>query len=159
MPTSTPSSSTWARCGVESIAIGAPTGPLGIIYRKDGHRQPWYDQLSGSAVFPAFHVMCGLARGAGQKMVAAVSSDPQKVECLAYRGAKGATLWLANLSAKKQVVNISGIRGAAYAGFLDEESFVKATTDPRGFQAIYHVHRGKSITLGRYAVAFLSLND
>jgi len=100
-----------------------------------------------------------LARGAGQKMVAVTSSDPQRVQCLAYRGARGITLWLANLSAKKQVVNVSGIRDATYAGFLDEASFVQASTDPRGFQATYQPVKGKSITLGSYAVAFLSIND
>ena len=150
---------TLARSGVERIVLGAPTGPLGIIYRRDGHRQPWYDNLSTRAVFPVFHVVSGLARGAGQKMVAVTSSDPQRVQCLAYRGARGITLWLANLSAKKQVVNVSGIRDATYAGFLDEASFVQASTDPRGFQATYQPVKGKSITLGSYAVAFLSIND
>ena len=38
---------TFARTGIEAIAMGAPTGPLGIIYRKAEHKQPWYDQLSG----------------------------------------------------------------------------------------------------------------
>ncbi len=150
---------TLARAGVERISLGAPTGPLGVIYRRGEHRQPWYDQLSAPAVFPVFHVVSGLARGAGQKMVTADSSDPQRVQCLAYRGPRGITLWLANVSAKKVVVNLSGTRDATYAGLLDETSFVKAATDPRGFQSTYQALRGKSLTLGSYAVAFLSIND
>ena len=38
-------------------------------------------------------------------------------------------------------------------------SFVKATTDPRAFQATYQRIKGRSITLGTYAVVFLSIND
>jgi hypothetical protein len=150
---------TLARAGIERVAIGAPTGPLGFIYRKDEHRQPWYDQLSGAAVFPAFHVISGLTHGTGQKMVNVVSSDLQKVQCLAYRATKGTTLWLANLSAEKVAVSLAGIGGETFAGMLDEASFVKATTDPRGFQATYKPLKGRSITLGSYAVAFLSIND
>jgi hypothetical protein len=150
---------TFARTDVESIALGAPTGPLGIVYRKAEHRQPWYDALARPAVFPAFHVVAGLTRGAGQKLVAADSSDPAKVQCLAYRGRKGTTLWLANLTAKEQAVALSGFRGAAFAGILDEGSFVRATTDPEAFQDAWKPLRGNGLTLGPYAVAFLSLND
>jgi hypothetical protein len=150
---------TLARAGVERIAMGAPTGPLGIIYRKDEHGQPWYDRLSGPAVFPAFHVVSGLTHGAGQKMVNVACSDLQKVQCLAYRGAKGVTLWLANLGPEKQSVNLAGLNRPTFAGMLDETNFVKATTDPRGFQSMYESFKGGSITLGGYAVAFLSIND
>jgi hypothetical protein len=150
---------TLARARVDAIALGAATGPLGIIYRKDEHRQPWYDALKAPAVFPVFHVVSGLTHGAGQKLVNVDCSDTQKVQCFAYRGAKGVTLWLANLTAEKQVVNLAGLKGKTFVGVLDETSFVKATTDPRGFQAIYAPLQGKSIALGSYAVAFMSVND
>jgi hypothetical protein len=150
---------TLARARVDGIAMGAATGPLGIIYRKDEHGQPWYDGLKGAAVFPAFHVVSGLAHGAGRKLMDFACSDPQKVQCLAYRGAQGVTLWLANLTAEKQTVNLAGLRGVTFFGVLDETSFVKATTDPQGFQATYAPLEGKPITLGSYAVAFLSVND
>jgi len=150
---------TFAPTGIEAISLGAPTGPLGIIYRKAGHKQPWYDQLSRPAVFPAFHVIAGLTRGAGQKRVTVESSDSAKVQCLAYRGKKGTTLWLANLTADKQSVSLGGFKGAAFAGVLDEGSFTKATTDPEAFQETWKPLKGDSLELGAYAVAFLSLND
>lgn len=150
---------TFAPTGIEAIALGAPTGPLGIIYRKSQHRQPWYDQLSRPAVFPAFHVIAGLTRGAGQKRVNVECSDPAKVQGLAYRNRKGTTLWLANLTADRQVVNLAGIKGDAFAGVLDESSFVKAATDPEAFQESWKPLHGHSLELGAYAVAFLSLND
>src|SRR5262245_27674260 len=150
---------TLARSRVDAIALGAATGPLGIIHRKDEHTQPWYDGLAKPAVFPAFHVISGLTHGVGQKIVDVACSDSQKVQCLAYRGTKGVTLWLANLTADKQVVNLAGLKGATFAGMLDEQSFVRATTDPRGFQATYAALNGKSISLASYGVAFLSIND
>jgi len=151
--------STMARAGVERIALGAATGPLGVIYRKDDHAQPWFDALGSPAVFPAFHVISGLTHGTGQNLVKVDCSDPQKVQCLAYRGAQGVTLWLANLTADKQVVNMAGLKATTYAGMLDESSFVEACTDPRGFQAKYTTLKGKSLSLDSYAVAFLSIND
>ncbi|HEX4986420.1 MAG TPA: hypothetical protein VFV71_10190 [Burkholderiales bacterium] len=149
---------TFAHTGVEAIALGAPTGPLGIIYRKDAHRQPWYDQLSGAAVFPAYHVVAGLTRGAGQKLVGTQSSDPAQVRALAYRGKRGTTLWLANLTAQARDVAISGAKGAVFGTTLDEASFVQATTDPVAFQRGWKPMKG-ALTLQPYAVAILSVND
>ena len=149
---------TFARTGIEAISMGAPTGPLGIIYRKAEHKQPWYDGLSGPAVFPVYHVIGGLTRGAGQKLVAATSSDNQNVECLAYRGKGGTTLWLANLTAGEQKVQITGAKGAVFGSMLDEDSFVNATTDPRDFQKSWKPMKD-ALTLKPYAVAILSIND
>ena len=149
---------TFARTGIEAISMGAPTGPLGIIYRKAEHKQPWYDQLSGPAVFPVYHVISGLTRGAGQKLVAATSSDNQKVECLAYRGKGGTSLWLANLSAVEQKVQIAGTKGAVFGSMLDEDSFVGATTDPGNFQKSWKQMKD-TLMLKPYAVAILSIND
>ncbi|MGQ0578317.1 MAG: hypothetical protein ACT4PQ_05325, partial [Betaproteobacteria bacterium] len=149
---------TFARTGIEAISMGAPTGPLGVIYRRAEHKQPWYDGLSGPAVFPLYHVISGITRGTGQKLVPATSSDNQNVECLAYRGKRGITLWLANLTAGEQKVRIAGTKGAVYGSMLDEDSFVNATTDPRGFQRSWKPMKD-ALTLKPYAVAILSIND
>ncbi|HZP93661.1 MAG TPA: hypothetical protein VFB20_12380 [Burkholderiales bacterium] len=149
---------TFARTGIEALTLGAPTGPLGFIYRKTEYRQPYYDELSGPAVYPAFHVVSGITRGAGQKLVSATSSDSAKVECLAYRAKGGTTLWLANLTAEEQKVAVAGAKGAIFGVMLDEDSFGKATTDPRGFQGSWKAMKG-TLALEPYAVAILSLND
>ena len=149
---------TFARTGVEAIAMGAPTGPLGIIYRKAEHRQPWYDPLPCPAVFPAFHVVSGLTRGAGQKLVETDSSDVTKVQCLAYKGKGGTTLWLANLTAEDQSVRLTGRDGAIFGTTLDEDSFISATTDPRNFQKNWKPMKNV-LTLKPYAVAVISIND
>jgi hypothetical protein len=151
---------TFTRTDVESVAVGAPTGPLGIIYRKTDYPQPYYDQITGPAVYPVYHVVSGLTRGAGRKLVYAESTDTARVQCLAYRGERGTTLWIANLTAQDQLVAIHGGKGAVYGTTLDEQSFVKATTDPRGFEAAYSLFKDPAnLRLKAYAVAILSIND
>ncbi|MFL6579589.1 MAG: hypothetical protein ACJ8G2_02510 [Burkholderiales bacterium] len=149
---------TLARTDVEAIAFGATTGPLGIIYRKADHEQPWYDKLSVPAVFPAFHVVSGLARGAGQKLVSVDSSDSARVQALAYRGKAGTTLWLANLTAEDQTIKFSGLQGTLLGTTLDEQSLVMATTDPQRFHKTWRPI-GSALALTGYAVAIISIND
>ncbi len=128
---------TFVPTDVEAISLAAPTGPLGIIYRKTDFKQPGYDESSHPAVYPVYHVISGLAHGAGQRVVSAESSDTAKVKCLAYRAKAGTTLWIANLTAEEQTVSISGAQGTVLGTLLDEDSFGKATTDPAGFQSTY----------------------
>jgi hypothetical protein len=151
--------SSFAPTGVETVSLGAPTGPLGAIYRKTDHKQPYYDQLKDGAVYPAFHVICGLTRAAGLKLVSAASSDESIVRCLAYKE-KGATLlWLANITAQEQAVRIAHSGGAAFATVLDEASFEKATADPRAFQKNWKALASPQVTLGAYGVAWVCIND
>jgi hypothetical protein len=81
----------------------------------------------GPAVYPVYHVVSGLTRGAGRKLVYAESTDAARVQCLAYRGEGGTTLWVANLTAQDQTVAIQGVKGAVYGTTLDEQSFVART--------------------------------
>jgi D-apionolactonase len=149
----------FAPTGVEAISTGAPTGPLGIVFRKTDTKQPYYDQLSGTAVYPAFHVVAGLTRASGMKLVSATSSDDATVRCLAYK-AKGATLlWLANLTAQDQTVAIAHEGGAMFAALLDETSFGKATTDPIGFETSYKPLAAPRLTLKAYGVGIVCIND
>lgn len=151
---------TLARCNVMSITIGATTGPLGVIYRKDQHRQPFYDGLGKPAVFPAFHVISGIAPAAGASLVDAESSDPAKLQTLAYRQSAGTILWLINLTAQPQQVELKGLgRGRRAIGVLDQASFVRATTDPIGFQADQRAFADTSVRLDPYAVAFIGIDD
>jgi hypothetical protein len=151
---------TLARTDVEALSLGAPTGPLGIIYRKTDYGQPWYDGLSGPAVYPLYHVVSGLAHAIGAKLVAAESSDSAKVQALAYRAKKGTTVWLANLTGEEQTVGLSGAAGPVFGAMLDESTFVAATTAPLKFQASYKpIADAGKIRLKPYAVAILSVND
>ncbi len=149
---------TFARTGIASLTVGAPTGPRGVIFRKTANTQPYFDSLSGPTVFPAYHIVAGLMNGAGQKLVESTSSNDRKVRCFAHRGKKGTTLWIANLTAENQKVKIGGGKGAIVGTMLDESSFKLATTKPRDFQKRWKSMRN-SLTLKPYAVAILSIAD
>jgi hypothetical protein len=153
---------TLARTGIDALTIGAPTGPLGIIHRKAENAQPYFDDLAAPAVYPVFHVISGLTRGAGARLVDAASSDNQKVQCLAYRGKGGTTLWLANLTAERQHVRIAASHGATLGAMvgalLDEHSFDVATAHPVRFQNSWKA-MGEQLTLEPYAVAIVAVSD
>jgi hypothetical protein len=154
---------TLARTGIDALTIGAPTGPLGVIYRKAEYAQPYYDDLAAPAVYPVFHVVSGLTRGAGAKLVDAASSDDQKVQCLAYRAeGGGTTLWLANLTGDRQHVRIAAGQGetlgAMVGALLDEHSFEVATAQPVRFQNSWQP-MAEQLTLEPYAVAIVAVSD
>jgi hypothetical protein len=121
--------SAWAKGGVQVVTLGATTGPAGMVYRKTDHAQPYFDALTGTAVYPVYHLIKDLARADGAKLIATEIGDAGKIAALAYKDKAGPVLWLANLTAQPQTVRIAGFDGAATVAVLDEGSFVKATTD------------------------------
>ena len=149
---------TFARTGIEALTVGAPTGPLGVMYRKTETRQPYFDSVPGPSVFPSYHVVAGLMNCVGQKLVDVSSSAQDKVRGFAHRGAKGTTLWMANLTADNQKVNITGNKGALIGTILDETSFELATTKPGAFQKKWKAIPG-TVVLKPYAVAIISISD
>jgi hypothetical protein len=151
--------SSFAPTGVESVCLGAPTGPLGIIHRKTEYAQPWFDGLAGPAVYPAFHVVAGLSRAAGARQVAAVSSIDAVVRTLAYKAKGGTLLWLANMTASDQSVTLTHAGSAAFTLSLDEGSFEIACTDPRRFQGSIRQLTAGKLALKPYAVAVVAIND
>ena len=151
---------TLARTTVDAVTFGAPTGPLGFIHCAANAPQPWFEKTPGAQVYPAFHVLTGLARSAGCRQVTATSSDNTKIETLAWKAKGGTVLWIANLTANDQAIALSGLRGEAFVSILDEARFVEATTDPAGFQAKWKsLPPAAKLRLGAYAVAMVSVND
>ena len=149
----------FAPTGVEAVSLGAPTGPLGLIHRPGSGAAPYYDALRGPAVYPAYHVVSGLTRAAGAKLVRADASVPARVRAFAYRGRGATLLWLANLTAQDQRVQVEHAGTDPHGIVLDEQTFERAVTDPIGFQS-----QVKTIDLGRmtlrpYAVALVCIND
>ena len=125
-----------APLGVEALALGAPSGALGMVYRRTGHPQPWFDDLEGPAVLPLYHIVSALAAAKGAAIRSVTSGDATRVLGLAYESDSGTLLWLANLSPETQAVTVSGIDGGtATIGRLDSGNFVEAVTDPAGFAA------------------------
>jgi hypothetical protein len=149
----------YARTGVEAVSLGAATGPLGIIHRPGDGPTPYSEALGGPAVYPAYHVVSGLTRAGGARIVVATSSDEARVRALAYRGRGATLLWLVNLTAREQCVRVDAAGVDPYGIVLDEASFERAVTDPVGFQTAVRPVDVGDLTLRAYAVALVCLND
>jgi len=147
-----------AEAGLDAVALGSLTGPQGIIYRKGDEAQPWFDEGMGR-IYPAYHIMAGLAPASGMKRMATQSSSPAKVAALAHKSKRGTVLWLANLIAEKQSVKVKGLAGVTSLHVLDAGSFEAACKSPAWLTAKGETLRKVgSVELEPYAVArFLPL--
>jgi D-apionolactonase len=116
--------------GVETVSLGAPIGPFGMIYRKTDYPQPYFDDLERSAVYPVFHIIAGLARAAGKEIVSCAVSNAAQLASLAYRSGEELTVWLANTSGEELSVTLDGLPDSfATVQSLDENTFVSATME------------------------------
>lgn len=147
--------SIFAHGGLEAMALGSPTGPSGMIYRRTSDAQPYFDEVGAPAVYPVYHVMAALAHASGHERIAIDCSSPSTVAALAFRAAHGMHLWLSNLTAHPTTIAVSGLVGhGGTVALLDETAFADATTDPGWFdKAATPVERPGSLTLPGYAVA------
>jgi hypothetical protein len=148
-----------APTGVSSISIGAATGPLGIIHRKSDHAQPYYDALNAAAVYPVFHVVAGLTRASGARLVGVQCTDNERLRTLAYRAKNATLLWIANATAQSQEVDIAHEGSGLFGVILDERSFEQATQNPRTFQQAVRVMDRGLLRLDAYAVAIMCIDD
>src|SRR5262249_28998845 len=148
-----------ARGGVAAVAMGAPAGEVGIVYRRCDYAQPFYDERGDGAVYPLFHVFAGLAAAGGRPCIEAISAEPTRGQALAYRAEEGApSLWLANLRQEPQTVDLAGLGDRpARLWLLDADSFERATTDPAFLDGAGEAQRRSSVTLAAYAVARLQV--
>jgi D-apionolactonase len=144
----------FAKGGIDVVGIGAPTGPAGIIARKQDTAQPYFDGLTGVGVYPLYHVIAGLAAASGRDLLEATSSDPASVAALAWRTGGGSEIWLANLTGAETSVSLGGTgKGQMIVFTLDSGTFTAATTRPE------HLREGGqtaspdgAVALGPYAV-------
>jgi D-apionolactonase len=148
-----------ADAGVETVCLGAPTGPLGIIHRRGDAKQPYFGALGRSEVYPAYHVVAGLTRAAGAALVATSSSDPRRVRSLAYRAKHATLLWLANMTAQDQSVSVAHAGADPFGIVLDETSFEQATSATAAFQEAVNPLDTSRLVLRAYSVALICIND
>ena len=98
-----------AREGVAVVTAADATGDLGVIEGQDG----------GHTVHPVAHVLWGLARGHGRPRLE--TSAVAGLSSVAFQGAAGAELWLANRTAAPITVEVDAPELARVAG-LDQNS-------------------------------------
>lgn len=133
--------------GAAAIALGGLTGPFGLVHSRAAYPQPWYDANGG--LFPAFHVLRGLAALKGRRLRALKVTQAGEVLGIAAETPAGTELWLANLTGEVQTVFLSvDIEEVAQ---LTMESYVRAASDPALLDR-FQPHRGRKIALPAYAV-------
>jgi len=142
--------------GVDVVTLGELTGPFGHIYRKADFIQPWYDGQGGNLLYPAFHVLSGLARLSGAELLGVASTGFGKVAAIALRGDAGTTVWVANLTEERQAVELPPSAGARLA-MLDEAGFEQAAADPDFLDRTAVALPGGPLSLSAYAVARIEL--
>ena len=149
---------TLAPLGVDAVAMGAATGPTGMIHTGRGSAAPYYDAHKEGAVYPLYHVIAGIASASGSKCLAADVSEPQAVAALAFRTHAGSELWLANLTGKARRLRVTGLAGAAALAVLDAGTFARASRDP-GYlrRSGKSVKRIPTLDLGPYAVVRIAV--
>jgi hypothetical protein len=140
--------------GVEALALGATTGPLGFVHRQGGPASPYFDSINGPTVYPAFHVLSGLARGRGLPLVEAYSSEPRSAAALAWREGPRVVLWLANLTAEQLTVRVTGIEDARLqASVLDASGFEHAAASLHALGSLKRPLDEAELNLDAYAAA------
>jgi hypothetical protein len=144
-----------ARGGLEAVCLAAPVGEFGVIYASMDWPQPWFDDHAAK-VYPAYHVLRGLAAGAGRSFLKTTLSNGSAVQTVAWRANGRVVAWLANLTPEPQTIAVDGLparRGRL--AVLDEASFVAATTDPDALAGLARDSELARLELGPYAVARL----
>jgi hypothetical protein len=147
--------SIFANGGLEALALGSPTGPSGMIYRRTSEAQPYFDSVGGRSVYPAYHVIAGLAHASNRPRLAVECSSPTTVATIAFEVRDGVHLWLSNLTAHLITVAVSGLVGeGGTIVVLDESVFTDACADPDWIElAATPVERPGSVSLPGYGVA------
>jgi hypothetical protein len=143
----------FANGGAEAISFGGTTGAFGLLHAKQSWPQPWYDKAGG--LYPAYHVVRGLAGLAGHLMHPVEISQPSKVQAVAAETDAGLSLWVANLTGEKLKIELPQ---ATRAGFvLDATSFATAASDTKAVENGRKSLSGTGLTLDAYGVANLML--
>ena len=141
----------------DAVCLSAPVGEFGLVWARMDYAQPWFDE-QGAGVYPAYHVIRAIAAAAGKPSLEATPSDGSSVQALAWRGAEGTVLWLANLTGEPQSLAIEGLTAAeGRIARLDEASFAKAAAGPENFLDGGPAVQLDRVELGPYAVARLTV--
>ncbi len=144
-----------ARAGVDAVTLAAVAGPSGIVYSKQDHAQPWFDEADARAM-PHFAVIAGHAALQGATVRETTISNARDVQALAVSTDGETELWLSNLTGEEQTVAVEGLSGNGKAQVLDETSFEAACRDPMSIPEV-----GidlSAVTLAPYAVARIRIS-
>jgi hypothetical protein len=139
-----------AEAGIESVLMGAPLGPLGLMaVSEDGALR----------YRPAFHVARGLAQASGRALRALTLPSAAPLAGFCHAEGAGATIWLANTGDRPSAIELDPDLGGAVSSvsLLDAAAAGQAATDPRFLDHTRTLLAGQALTLPPYAVARLEI--
>lgn len=144
-----------ARGQIDSVTLHAPTGEFGIFNTRQEWPQPGFDD-SGRKVFPAFHVIAGIAAASGLVQCKTQSSNSRDVEALAYLSEGEQHLWITNLTGKDQHIEIRGLdQSEAEITAISIQTWDHCTQDVNGFEKTSRRIALPILELGPYSVVKL----
>lgn len=134
---------------VDRVAFFEPIGPRGVVYRKAGFVQPWFDELQTGAVYPLFVVLESLMRAQGRAAKAVYLGAQGAVRGIEVLDGHGPRWIIANTSPASVRLPECAQRWSV----LDAETMPDACMQPVGFWE-RHAHSANTEThLGAHAVA------
>jgi hypothetical protein len=137
---------------IASLALAAPVGPFGMMYRRADWPQPIYDNLDAGCVFPIFHVFRALSQVA-QSPRLSVEINDDNLKIVAAQREEAAFLLVSNVSAQSRALKLPG---RALMLTLDQNTFMAAIEDP-DWLATGPRKVGAEIDIAAYGVVFVWL--
>ncbi|MBW5818654.1 hypothetical protein H0I54_21320 [Yersinia kristensenii] len=144
-----------AQLGVDTLVLGAPTGPFGVISTRQSYAREWWDEQGEGQVYPLFHVAADLAAGSGKPRLETTSSS-EKLAVIGWQESRENILLVANLTPEPVSVTLAEV-GVARVRILDVAHSEPAALSPQLFrQESDERNIGQGISLDAYAVARIS---
>jgi hypothetical protein len=145
-----------ARGQIDAVTLHALTGEFGVVYSHQSWSQPGFDDTD-RIVFPAYHVMAGIANASGLTQYQTKSSNSREVEVLAYESAGKQHIWIANLTCNSQRIEIQGaIQHKMHIAAMSVQTWGSCTQDINGFAKTSQLRPATDLALEPYAVVWLS---
>ncbi|HVG49551.1 MAG TPA: hypothetical protein VM899_15620 [Rubellimicrobium sp.] len=137
--------SDFAKDGAAAVTLGGATGAFGVVDAPSALPRPWFEDHGG--VYPAFHVLRGLARARGATIHDLGLAQAGPVAGLSLRDGGRTEIWVANMTpAPVEVTPPDGARTAV----LDAASFAAAAANPTHLDHLSE--RDGPLRLDAYAV-------
>jgi len=141
--------------GIDTLALGAPVGPFGLVSTRQAYARPWWDDVAEGSVYPLFHVVADLAEASGKPRLA-IDLPNADIAALGWTANGRRQAILANLSDRPVALRLAGL-GAATLRLLDAESFTAAALTPAAFRdTTVSLPADGRLTLDAYAIATAS---
>jgi hypothetical protein len=128
-----------AREGLAAVTLADCTGDLGVVERREG----------GHVVHPVAHVLRGMARGHGRPRLE--TSPVAGLSSVAFQGAAGVELWLANRTPDPITVELDA-PALDGGGWLDQDA-LGARTNLAWLDAASPLPSDRTVMVPPFAIA------